>query len=703
MPPVQRFVARSRSTRFKLAVAGLVVGLMAFGPSRAEAATTAPTTAEYVAEFERWSGAKLVFTKAGLPSGHWYDRMPQLDSAGKRDAARIALREVQRLPQGYLAAVGLKSLGIFEACISNSGDGFRPYNKQLKGYVYFGVYQKRALAAAYYNDTQLPLTLHHEIYHHIDSTIGGKTAHGVYFPLDDARFAAAVSLKKPYPALKLSASQLGALKKAAQGHVLRNAVGSYSTKSPGEDQAETARYMMSHLPDALLQAATQPKLPGSQRILHVLEGYRQAAAAGKGPGAAWFVGAATGADPYLAELKAAMDAGRSDAVRAARDRALRFGRTSAALTKAQAEASLWLVSRRVQPGGNAFAIFGREDVDGVNWTLRADLATHGSDLAVAGSVASSGDAPVARFAARKVLGGVRLLARFHQWIASNWSVTKGTRQAFESSIKRATASLSGPRHLAARSHLQRARIEDIPTLIDDQGDFVPPRPAPTAHKQAKVRRTNKYMGNVDKAIKDPALRGAIRAVQPSTVRVASGGSGVNIHPSGLILTNAHVLDALGRQTSVTFPDGQRFRVKTTFIDHKLDVAIAMVMKKGTTGLPSAPLAARAPVKGTRVVVIGQPGRHTPDGELTGYGAFHVSVGEIRGFLKNRLGNQSLGATKHDAWTYWGHSGSPLFDSQGRIVAMHNSWDSKTAMRHAVPWEAITHALKRWKVPFTTAP
>ena len=79
----------------------------------------------------------------------------------------------------------------------------------------------------------------------------------------------------------------------------------------------------------------------------------------------------------------------------------------------------------------------------------------------------------------------------------------------------------------------------------------------------------------------------------------------------------------------------------------------------------------------------------------------MSVGRIRGFLPNRLGSQSLGRTKHDAWTYWGHSGSPLFNSEGEIVAMHNSWDSKTAMRHAVTWEAITHDLKRWKVPHRT--
>ena len=31
-------------------------------------------------------------------------------------------------------------------------------------------------------------------------------------------------------------------------------------------------------------------------------------------------------------------------------------------------------------------------------------------------------------------------------------------------------------------------------------------------------------------------------------------------------------------------------------------------------------------------------------------------------------------------------------SYGAVVALHNSWDSQTAMRHAVTWEAIVRFL-----------
>src|SRR5204862_1918752 len=114
---------------------------------------------------------------------------------------------------------------------------------------------------------------------------------------------------------------------------------------------------------------------------------------------------------------------------------------------------------------------------------------------------------------------------------------------------------------------------------------------------------------------------------------------------------------------------------------------------GASGLPVARVAAAAPRTGDDVAVIGQPGTRTPEGEPTGYQPWHVSTGHIRGFRAGaRIGEQHLGRTKHDAWTYWGHSGSPLFDRAGKIVALHNSWDSATAMRHAVTWEAIVDFL-----------
>jgi V8-like Glu-specific endopeptidase len=45
--------------------------------------------------------------------------------------------------------------------------------------------------------------------------------------------------------------------------------------------------------------------------------------------------------------------------------------------------------------------------------------------------------------------------------------------------------------------------------------------------------------------------------------------------------------------------------------------------------------------------------------------------------------RDLGPLAHDCWTYWGHSGAPLINKQGEVVGMHNSWNPKNAMRHAM--------------------
>jgi hypothetical protein len=242
--------------------------------------------------FTDYSGARLIFAAKDLPEGTYHERMPPLSEEGQLRAARIALRELRKLPPRYLEKIGLKAIGIFAACVSNQGDGFRPYDEPLKGYRYFGIYNgKNALAAAYYSDAQLPTTLHHEIFHHVDATLRGETKYTANF-VSDERFQAALSGEKRYPALHLTEGDLMALRKLSKGHVLERAVSSYAEKSVGEDKAETARYLMTTLPDALVQMATRPELAGSQRMLHVLHKYGQAIP--DGPDAAWFVSVALG-------------------------------------------------------------------------------------------------------------------------------------------------------------------------------------------------------------------------------------------------------------------------------------------------------------------------------------------------------------------------------------------------------------------------
>ena len=90
--------------------------------------------------------------------------------------------------------------------------------------------------------------------------------HDVLKPLSDSRkaIAAAICVEE------------------ASMYTLQDAVSDYAAKNSREDQAETARHLMSMLPNSLVQTIDQPELAGSQRILHVLKEYEQAVPNGPG-------------------------------------------------------------------------------------------------------------------------------------------------------------------------------------------------------------------------------------------------------------------------------------------------------------------------------------------------------------------------------------------------------------------------------------
>lgn len=206
-----------------------------------------------------------------------------------------------------------------------------------------------------------------------------------------------------------------------------------------------------------------------------------------------------------------------------------------------------------------------------------------------------------------------------------------------------------------------------------------------------------YQGRIE-SIKDAQLRETIAAVYPACVAVGSG-SGVCISAEGDVLTNAHVALGLGRQMIVKFPDGSQAIMTCRALNRRLDLAV-VTAATGAPVLPFAPIASDPPRVGQTVVCVGQPDPSTPDGQPTGFEPFHVSVGHIIALRGNPTGEQQLGSVKHDAWTYWGHSGSPLFDERGCVIALHNSWDAAAGQRHAIPQQAIVKFLREAGVTFT---
>ncbi len=82
-------------------------------------------------------------------------------------------------------------------------------------------------------------------------------------------------------------------------------------------------------------------------------------------------------------------------------------------------------------------------------------------------------------------------------------------------------------------------------------------------------------------------------------------------------------------------------------------------------------------------------------ERTGFLPYNVSVGAMLGVKGDGVTRSgTLGPLLHGCWTYWGHSGGPICDLEGRLVGMHNSWDSKTGTRRGMTVLSVREALAR---------
>lgn len=188
----------------------------------------------------------------------------------------------------------------------------------------------------------------------------------------------------------------------------------------------------------------------------------------------------------------------------------------------------------------------------------------------------------------------------------------------------------------------------------------------------------------------PRWETALRGVQPAVASIRDGdhrGSGVNLGPEGLVLTANHVVGS--SEVDVHLADGSPWRGRVVLRDPVRD--LALVALTGGEALPVARLAPAPPLVDDEFVLIGCP-------VSCDRRPFAPVRGRLLAFRADRDGRQTLGATAHDAGTDWGHSGSPLFNATGEVIALHNSWNERTGTRHAVSWEAIAAFLANTDVP-----
>lgn len=157
-----------------------------------------------------------------------------------------------------------------------------------------------------------------------------------------------------------------------------------------------------------------------------------------------------------------------------------------------------------------------------------------------------------------------------------------------------------------------------------------------------------------------------------------GGSGVIIHPSGIALTNHHVIMGAGIKGWGGLADGQLYRWKLIGTDPGGDVSI--IQMQGRDDFPFTPLGDSDEVRvGDWALAMGNPFILTEDQSPT------VTLGIVSGVKRYQPGagqNQLVygNCIQVDSSINPGNSGGPLFNFDGRVIGINGRGSFKARGR-----------------------
>ena len=160
----------------------------------------------------------------------------------------------------------------------------------------------------------------------------------------------------------------------------------------------------------------------------------------------------------------------------------------------------------------------------------------------------------------------------------------------------------------------------------------------------------------DEFFKDQQRDGSL----PAPRKVSSLGSGFIIDPSGLVVTNAHVIEEADN-IEVTLPDGTNLKAKLIGKDLKTDLALLKV--ESQKALPHVQFGDSDKMRvGDWVIAIGNP--------------FGLGGSVTLGIVSARNRDINSGAyddfIQTDAAINRGNSGGPLFDINGNVVGVNTA-------------------------------
>ncbi len=162
------------------------------------------------------------------------------------------------------------------------------------------------------------------------------------------------------------------------------------------------------------------------------------------------------------------------------------------------------------------------------------------------------------------------------------------------------------------------------------------------------------------------------------------GSGVIIDPSGVILTNHHVIDGVD-QVTVELNDHRRFKVIEIKFDEKTDLAVLRIKADGK--LPAAKLGDSAQLAiGDWVIAVGNPFQL---GQT-------VSAGIISATGRSLRQGQWTNYLQTDAAINPGNSGGPLVNLAGEVVGINTAIASRSGGYQGIGFSIPSNTAK-WVV------
>ncbi len=161
-------------------------------------------------------------------------------------------------------------------------------------------------------------------------------------------------------------------------------------------------------------------------------------------------------------------------------------------------------------------------------------------------------------------------------------------------------------------------------------------------------------------IVQPATKPGQVAEQSSTNTRQSLGSGFIIDPTGIIVTNNHVI-ANAYDITVTLQDNQE--LKATLVATSTVADLAVLKVNAAKPLPTVAFGASAPLKvGQPVVAIGNP---------LGLGG-SVSAGIVSALNRDLMTSPYDDYIQTDAAINHGNSGGPLFNLKGEVIGVNTA-------------------------------